>query len=442
MPKNNNPTIVKDYITIDGERVGFDLTLITKSKSISIPLDNFVSFILEEEISSPFQKGVIKLKNDSNRFDTLSIPNANVDFTLAETGENLFLLNLSFQSTTKTYIFFIIEESTEVQSGIKIKNFFVEDSTLYKLRNNKIVFSTSSLIKGDITQLSDKDRQVNVSDAIEEIITDSLTKNLVNKENWYNSISKINYASNFDESRLDSLDFLLDKSMDQNNNTLLLLKRDNQFGLYSVQEMYNNYLNLNYFDNFGGNFTIVGEEYIPTKTNTVLGFKVNEYNMYNENSIDTIENIVNHKVVNYDFNNKKFNIFSKDNSIEAVTKNIKENFLNKRTDIVREESPSIKNNTIFKSIYSTTSDLETVRYEGRNTLLKNLITFSTMISMKSNGIYSINVGNFVNLNYETNYQNKMTKKLNGGWFVTALKHTLTQNSFGTEIVCTKFHQAI
>jgi len=43
-------------------------------------------------------------------------------------------------------------------------------------------------------------------------------------------------------------------------------------------------------------------------------------------------------------------------------------------------------------------------------------------------------------NYETNYQNKTSKKLNGGWFVTALKHTLTQNSFGSEIVCTKFHE--
>ena len=66
MPKIENENIVRDYITIDGERVGFDLTLYNKAKSISIPLDNFISFILEEEISTPFQKGVIKLKNDNN----------------------------------------------------------------------------------------------------------------------------------------------------------------------------------------------------------------------------------------------------------------------------------------------------------------------------------------------------------------------------------------
>ena len=442
MPKIKNENIVRDYIIIDGERVGFDLTLYNKSKSISIPLDNFISFIVEEEISTPFQKGVIKLKNDNNRFDLLSVPNTNNkgDFTLAETGENLLILNLDFQSTVKTYILFIIEESTETQNNIKVKNFFVEDSSLYTLRNNKTVFSTSSLLKGDTTQLSDKDRQINVSDAIKELIIDSLTVNLVNEDKWYISNSKTNHTTNFNDSRLDGLSYLLDKSVDQNDNTLLLLKRDNQFGLYSLQEMYNNYMNLNNVDNFGGNFTIIGEEYIRENTNTVISYKVNDYNLYNENSIDTIENIINHKVINYDFKNKEFNIFSEDNSVESLTKNIRENFLNKKTDIVREESPSVKNNKIFRSMYSTTSDLNTARFEGRNNLLKNLMNLSTMLSMKTDGVYYINVGNFININYETNYQNKTSKKLNGGWFVTALKHTLTQNSFGSEIVCTKFHE--
>ena len=100
--------------------------------------------------------------------------------------------------------------------------------------------------------------------------------------------------------------------------------------------------------------------------------KSTDYNLYNENSIDTIENIINHKVINYDFKNKEFNIFSEDNSVESLTKNIRENFLNKKTDIVREESPSVKNNKIFRSMYSTTSDLNTARFEGRNNLLKNL----------------------------------------------------------------------
>jgi len=442
MPKIKNENIVRDYIIIDGERVGFDLTLYNKSKSISIPLDNFISFIVEEEISTPFQKGVIKLKNDNNRFDLLSVPNTNDkgDFTLAETGENLLILNLDFQSTVKTYILFIIEESTETQNNIKVKNFFVEDSSLYTLRNNKTVFSTSSLLKGDTTQLSDKDRQINVSDAIKELIKDSLTVNLVNEDKWYISNSKTNHTTNFNDSRLDGLSYLLDKSVDQNDNTLLLLKRDNQFGLYSLQEMYNNYMNLNNVDNFGGNFTIIGEEYIRENINTVVSYKVNDYNLYNENSIDTIENIINHKVINYDFKNKEFNIFSKDNTVESLTKNIRENFLNKKTDIVREESPSVKNNKIFRSMYSTTSDLNTARFEGRNNLLKNLMNLSTMLSMKTDGVYNINVGNFININYETNYQNKTSKKLNGGWFVTALKHTLTQNSFGSEIVCTKFHE--
>ena len=155
-----------------------------------------------------------------------------------------------------------------------------------------------------------------------------------------------------------------------------------------------------------------------------------------------MEKIINHKVVNYNFSKKTFNIFNEDNSVQATIDNIKDNFLNTKTTIDRVESPSIKNNTVFNSLYSTTSDENTVRYEGRNTILKNLMNLSTMLSFSTQSVYNIEVGNFININYETQYNNKLTNKLNGGWFVTAFKHTLTQNSFNSDIVCTKFHELI
>lgn len=443
---NSDVNTFNQTITIDGEVIKFNLTLIDKNRSMPIPLDNFISFIVEEDINSPFQKGVFKIKNDGNRHDTSKVPESitdkQLDFTLAETGENLLVLNLEFNTFTKTYIFYIIEESSEVNNGVKVKNFFVEDAALYKLKTNKIPFSTSNLLKGDTTQLSDAQRKVLVSDSIKNIIEDSLTKNLVNNEYWYKSLNKINYTSNFNESRLDSLDFLMDKALDLNNNFLLLLKRKNQFGLYSIQELYSDYMNLDFNNNFGGNFIMSNEEPITEKASTVVSYKANNYSIYNENSLDTMEKIINHKVVNYNFSKKTFNIFNEDNSVQSTIDNIKDNFLNTKTTIDRVESPSIKNNTVFNSLYSTTSDENTVRYEGRNTILKNLMNLSTMLSFSTQSVYNIEVGNFININYETQYNNKLTNKLNGGWFVTAFKHTLTQNSFNSDIVCTKFHELI
>ena len=204
--------------------------------------------------------------------------------------------------------------------------------------------------------------------------------------------------------------------------------------------MYEDYLTNNYENNYGGNFLLTSEDAPTENVKNVNSVRVTDYNIYNENAKHTLENIINYKVINYNFNKKKFNLFSNDNTVESLTKYINTDLLNSSTSLNREENPKITDNTFYKSLYSTTSDSETARYEGRNIIFKNLINISTMLSFRSQGIYEINTGNFINVIYQANNKNRVTNKLNGGWFVVGYKHTFSQNSFGSEIVCTKFHE--
>lgn len=438
--KNNIDT--NSYLLIDGERVGIDITLLNKSSKMPIPVDNFVGLEIEENINSPFYKGVLKIKNDNNRFDLIGsdTPNFKIEYNFLETGENFIVINLKRENKIKSYLLFVTEESNGIENNIKVKTFFVENAYFYLLKNNKIPFSTTELIKGDVTQLSDEQRQVNISNAIEKLLKNSIDEFIIDKDHWYLSKTKTNFSSSYNESALDSLNFLLDKALDNDDNFLFCLQRDNVFSLWSIKDMYDSYLTRNYENNFGGNFLLVSEEMPEESRKNVLTMRVTDYNIYNENPKHTLDNLVNHKVINYDFKGKKFNLLSKDNSFHNLKTYINKELLNDNTIINREENPKITNNTIYKPLYTTTSNIETARHEGRNIIFKNLINLSTMLSFRSQGVFEVNTGNFINVTYQTENENQRSNKLNGGWFVVGYKHTYTINSFSSEIVCTKFHE--
>lgn len=443
--KNKQPSSTP-FLNYDGEQYKYSIVLYTKNKTVPIPSDNFVSLIIEQDINSPFYKGVIKFKNDNNRFDLQGLnldqrKGGSFNFNLEETGENLIEFIIERQKTPIKYSLYIVDESTEIQNGTKIKNYFVEDSNLFYFKNNKKGFSTTELLNTDVSQLSDKNREVVVSDAIKRIIINTFNEEVIDENNWETSSNKIFYTSNINETILDSLDFLVFNGYDQNNTSLLLLKRNNKYGLYSINKMYNDYMSLKYQNNYGGNFLAINGEYTPETVKSHFSYQMKNYTIYNESSMDTIDNLINHKIVQYSYNNKKFNLFNKDNTIANLFETIKGNSLNKITTIKRDYSPSVKNNTYNKVLYTTTSDEETARYEGYNNLFKNLINFSTMLTFTSDGVFDLTPGNFINVNYNSDYYSDISTKLDGGWFVVGCKHKFTVNTFSTEVACSKFHQA-
>lgn len=445
IPVTNKNISKKSFININGERILLEITLINKLATLPIPIDNFISLQVEDEINSPFYKGILTIKNDNNKFDLLGTPEKvnKINYNLLETGENL--ISITFNKANnfkKSYLFFIVDETSEIVDNSKVKNFYLEDAFLYNLKNSKKIFTTSDLLKGDTTQLSDYDRQINVSDAIKSLLASSISDIAIDNDNWYQSVNKLSYTSTINESSLESLDFILDKAIDQNNNFLYLLQRNNTFGLYSIKQMYEEYINNNYANNFGGNY-LLGSAEGPTESIAKNNaFKVSDFSVYNENGDNTLDNIINHKVINYNFKDKKFNLFSKDNTVNQVVKEIKESFLNKKTTVNRITSPRIEDNTFFKTLYTTNSDIDSARHEGRNIILKSLINLSTMLTMRCDGVFSLNSGNFINVSHEQQFKNKINNKLNGGWFVVGYKHTFTNTSFTSEIACTKFHELI
>ena len=433
---------VGTYLTIDGEKVHFQVTLINKNDVIPLPIDNFIELILEEDLNSPFCKGVLRVKNDKNRFDLQALPTSQKNFNFIESGENLISIEISKKNITKLYVFYVVEETTSTQGGEKVKDIYIEDAYLYRLRNDRSLFTTTNLLQGDVTQLSDIDRQVNVSDAIQNLLQTSFDGNNINEDFWYKSSNKTNFTSNLKQSRLESLDFLLDKALDSNNNNLFLFKRNNSFELHSINDLFTKYLADGNIKNFGGNFTLVNEQMQAEGLPQRLSTKVTDFTMYNENGMHTLNQLLNHKVIRYDFSSKKFDFYNSDNTIDSTLKHIRDKFLNKKTTVNREENDRIVKNILYKTIYTTNSDIESSRVEGRNVILKNLLSLSTMLSFKCKGIYNITPGQFINTHYSTRVPNKHSKKLNGGWMVVGYKHTFTINTFYSEIACTKFHELI
>jgi hypothetical protein len=439
-PEINNP--VGTYLTIDGEKIFFNITLINKKENIPLPIDNFIELIIEEDLNSPFYKGVLRVKNDKNRFDLQAVPTTQKNFNFIETGENFITIEINKNNISKLYVFFIVEETTSVENGEKVKNIYIEDAYLYRLRNDRSLFSTTNLLQGDVTQLSDNDRQVNVSDAIQNLLQTSFDGNNITEDLWAKSSNKTNFTSNLKQSRLEALDFLLDKAIDTNSNSLFLFKRNNSFELRSINDLFVDNLAAKIKNNFGGNFTLVNEQMQSEQMPQVLSTKVTDFTVYNENSLHTLEQLLNHKVIRYDFNSKKFDFFNSDNTIDNTLNHIKDKFLNKRTTVNRESNDRVSKNILYKIIYTTNSDVDSSRYEGRNIILKNLISLSTMLSYKCKGIYNIAPGQFINTFYNTAIPNKHSKKLNGSWMVVGYKHTFTINTFYSEIACTKFHELI
>lgn len=436
-----------NFLNINGEFVELSIYLINQSITTAIPIDNFISFSVEEDINSPFYKGMLSVRNDSNTFDiqknNLNANNKTLNYDFDESGTNLVNINLDFQYKQLNYYFSITEENNEIVNNIKVKNFILEDTTYYFLNNNKVPYSTSSLLKGDTTQLSDKDRSINVSDVLKHIINDTLKdRDIIDSKNWAKSTNNINYSSCFNDTRLDALDYVLDKGVDKQNNFLYLFKRDNKFKLFSIEELCKNYFKNNYNDNFGGSFNISTSKQIKSQPSAKIGIPVTDYSVYNENTNNTLNDLINYKVINYNFNDKKFNLFTSDNTIEKLSEHINNNFLSQKTKIDRNITPVIKKNIFYNYLYSTNPDLISTRYEGRNTLLKNLINLSTMLTIECKGTNNINTGNFINVNYPAENHNKKVRKLNGGWFVIGYKHTFTKDNFTSEIACTKFHELI
>ena len=444
MSKEDEQNSFKSLVNYNGDIVNLDIIYFNTQHVNVITLDTFINLDIEENVQSPFYSGVLTIKNENNSFDTMKsvpLPESeilNIDFL--ETGENYIYVKFQTDYITKEYVFNISKEFESVERNTKAKNFVLIDYHLWYMMYSKANFSSTFILEGDTTQLSDKDRMSNTSDSIKKLLIDNVDKGCIDENYWTKSNTDSFYSSNYQDSILVALNKLLESTLDNNDDSMLLLKRKNKYGLYSLSKMYNNFISNNYYDNYGGTFSLGTDLGNPETNLTLNSIKVNNFSLLNENGKNTLENLTNYKVFNYDYKGKKFNIYNEQNTIEKTVDHIEETYLNKKTHINRTANNNITKNRYYQTYYSTEINDNIISIEGRQEILKNMMKYSTALNLKTEGLLSIDTGNFIIVSHDPIKINKNLRKLNGGWFVYGLRHSFSVKDFRTEVACTKFYE--
>ena len=444
MSKEDEPNSFKSLVNYNGDLVNLDIIYFNTQHVNVITLDTFINLDIEENVQSPFYSGLLTIKNENNSFDTMKsvpLPESeilNIDFL--ETGENYIYVKFQTDYITKEYVFNISKEFESVERNTKAKNFVLIDYHLWYMMYSKANFSSTFILEGDTTQLSDKDRMSNTSDSIKKLLIDNVDKGCIDENYWTKSNTDSFYSSNYQDSILVALNKLLESTLDNNDDSMLLLKRKNKYGLYSLSKMYNNFISNNYYDNYGGTFSLGTDLGNPETNLTLNSIKVNNFSLLNENGKNTLENLTNYKVFNYDYKGKKFNIYNEQNTIEKTVEHIEDTYLNKKTHINRSANNNITKNRYYQTYYSTEINDNITSIEGRQEILKNMMKYTTALNLKTEGLLSIDTGNFIIVSHDPIKINKNLRKLNGGWFVYGLRHSFSVKDFRTEIACTKFYE--
>lgn len=444
MSKEDETNSFKSLVNYNGDLVNLDIIYFNTQHVNVITLDTFINLDVEENVQSPFYSGLLTIKNENNSFDTMKsvpLPESeilNVDFL--ETGENYIYVKFQTDYITKEYVFNISKEFESVERNTKAKNFVLIDYHLWYMMYSKANFSSTFILEGDTTQLSDKDRMSNTSDSIKKLLIDNVDKGCIDENYWTKSNTDSFYSSNYQDSILVALNKLLESTLDNNDDSMLLLKRKNKYGLYSLSKMYNNFISNNYYDNYGGTFSLGTDLGNPETNLTLNSIKVNNFSLLNENGKNTLENLTNYKVFNYDYRGKKFNIYNEQNTIEKTVEHIEDTYLNKKTHINRIANNNITKNRYYQTYYSTEINDNITSIEGRQEILKNMMKYTTALNLKTEGLLSIDTGNFIIVSHDPIKINKNLRKLNGGWFVYGLRHSFSVKDFRTEIACTKFYE--
>ena len=138
--------IQDNFITrINGEDTIFRILFFNAKYINGISLESLINLDIEENINSPFYKGILTIKNENNVFDTskeYSMPTSEIfKYEFLEAGENYIHVEIQNEYTKKQYTFNIIEEYISIENSIKAKNFVLIDIHLWYMLNNKVNFS-------------------------------------------------------------------------------------------------------------------------------------------------------------------------------------------------------------------------------------------------------------------------------------------------------------
>ena len=369
------------------------------------------------------------------------------------------------------YYFALTNETNIPSETGKLKRYDITDIDYEVLKERKVFFTTSNIIKNvNASQSSDFDRQAYTGDCIKQVLRDALNDPTVVTSisgvspNFDTGVNKIFFSSSADMTAMDSIDYLLQMHVTGDNSSdCPLFKKDSftgEFTLRSISDLFKNaYIKKGDLDTGGAefleNFNITGAQ--DSNQVTVNDIKkpnltlelgdmsdVLDVNFYNVPA-DLYTERVKTKIVHaYDFNNKEFIIDAIDGDIVSVKDDFAFNYVRPLKGKDQKPYPSFINNTlkstnqIYEDIFSIYSNPSSLLSQGRNKLLFNALILNMGVEITVKGSLSRGGGKFFSIDRRGSYiDNTFDNKFLGIYFIIDVQHTFKDNTYLNKITAVK-----
>ena len=489
-----------EYI-INNQKYIINIVFVSPDGSVlSLSKNNIKVLNINDNVFNPFNVSFISFTDKDNAFQRLKVDKTQLEFEpelnvlngynfRGDGRDFLFIEIIPIENENNPYgvmtedynkvfgyrnLFVCIDDNTNIENGEEIKTFNLIDFDEKILQERKSFFSSSNLIETDkpITQLSNKEREIETGKCIKRLLKDTLLAKsddqiveTVNNEtpNFEDGLSKIFYTSPANNTALDDLFYLFKKHVSNNSvNDFSLLKKENftnKYTLLGINNLFNNAYNSN--DSAGlynlEKIVITGssdsESLIENSKKTPLTIasfgefsQVKNIKFFNTDSLINSENLVTKALHSYNFDEKEFNIEKRDTDIvnvrEVFDKNYVDNMKGEKNEpfpnFLINQSKSI--NLSFENDYSLYGENKEMRIgEGLNSLLKSSLVSNLAIEVTLKGQLFRKTGRFISLDREGRYvDNLFDDKFLGIYFIVDVQHTfLGDDGYENKIIAVK-----
>lgn len=361
------------------------------------------------------------------------------------------------------------EEINDNTPGRKHKILYFWDNYYEILKEKNVDFSTSELLQGDVTQLTNDQRQVFTGDAIRGLLEKTFDKTegpgITISEEWDQGSTGIFFSAPSQYKALDSLNYLMSRHVSTQGNNydqcFLEIERNSRaFKLASLKSFFDKAYSSNgdtgsqyYLETY-----IIGEYNDSTNTIPVQEIRFTPrigayFNLWNNLThytsdfmpgIHSQEALVTRIVHSYNNGEKAFNLDIERNTVEAAMDVYNKNYVNtlrgNRTPsnnflpgVLKQKNKNIKN---VYSVSSTNTDQRLSA--GRNKFLRASLFLNQMLTFSTAGSTHRQAGRFIGLDRQGAIQvNDFDSKVLGIYFIINVRHVFKDGDYTNEIKCVK-----
>jgi hypothetical protein len=414
---------------INGNSYKFCIVLMNSDgETMRLPNTFVRSLIINDNILSPFNSGVLILNNRLDTLENYHIPglletDKPMSFKFKNDGYDLAVVKIKPIFTTPaappniddkmfpeevweiSYIFSVYDEDEQENSisvDQKYKTLYLRDVKEQMLSQTYLNWSTTSLVKEldisqkDVTQSSDNNRSVSTGTCIKDIIEKAfkdkkfLNEEITNKfeDDWEVGGTKEFYSSPVNNTAMDDIEYLLDRTVSDSvfDNCILKYERNRKWSLRSLSNYFSRVIKKT--SKLPGDFHIdvfpVADQDGPDNPldfGIIRGLTRNSYNLkmnihkfaglmnYSFANIatrDSIEEFVSTPVHNYDIREKAFKVDVEENHIDEISKKFQEFYVKK----LKGSDPKL---LLPTSVHKKTNKIFNPVFSGSDDPIKRLI---------------------------------------------------------------------